>query len=96
MEEQVFAIVAVGRLADGRWQVGGRAYADVYIGDLLTVAKDCPDVEAKGVTVDEIISYGQKAPQLGRMMTGTLIVHSNDPSLLEHATTLFRPSSRPT
>lgn len=54
----------------GRWSLRGRAYADVRVGDVLSVSAN----SSQTWRVEEIETYGRKTDLLSLMMTGTLIV----------------------
>jgi hypothetical protein len=68
MKNEVFSIVSLSESKSGEWVVEGRAYADVRIGDLLSVSPE----STTPLRVTGIVTYGKKTVLLSRMMTGRL------------------------
>jgi hypothetical protein len=88
---EVFNVDTVERFGESFIRVQGRAYADVHVGDVLTAA---PPGEGKPLplTVIGIVTYGQTAPDLARMMTGALLVQGEDDGRLKAGGFLYGPT----
>jgi hypothetical protein len=68
MTKHVFSIIYIIEKKSGEWIVEGRAYADVKIGDLLSISSECESY----LRVIAISSYGKQTDLLSTMMTGML------------------------
>jgi hypothetical protein len=84
MSEQVFEVAQVERTDDGRWSVGGRAYLDVAVGDVLETSS----MGGATVKVVGIVTYRKTTDLLNAMMTGTLTVEGD---IEEPLTALYAP-----
>jgi len=90
MGEVMFVVVRMTRLGDGRWRAEGRAYEDVYLGDVVLASSDEPGHPDAVVTVVRIRTYGEDVPELNRMTTGELTVDTETATSLEEVTRLSR------
>lgn len=83
MLNEVFNIDTVERLTENLQRVQGRAYGDVHVGDVLTVALAAEGEAPPRLTVVDIVTYGKQTPELNRMLTGTLLLQGSDDGLLQ-------------
>ena len=84
MYDQAFEVVSLERTDAGLWSVGGRAYVDITVGDILETA----GTGGSKVKVVRIVTYGRTTDLLSKMMTGTLIVEGE---IQEPLTALYVP-----
>jgi hypothetical protein len=75
--QRTFDIVATHAVTGREWQVDGRAWADVAVGDVLFVRAESTVVPFE---VTHLSTYGSDVPILEQMLTGS--VHLRD--ILEH------------
>ncbi len=87
-----FWVGTVRRQGAGKWEVDGRAYEDIYVGDVLVTdaalrpgAEQCPRF-----TVLSITAYRRELPVLSQAVTGTLVLGGEHGERLKEARMLYK------
>ena len=83
MSMPVFQIVEVEPVSGKVWRASGRAWEDVRVGDCLSIeSAEGHDPGVSAFTVTAISTYGHEVEELNRMLTGTLLLQSDEDTAL--------------
>ena len=91
MSVPVFQIIEVQAVGGDAWQVSGRAWEDIHVGDYVgieTLEGHGPGESAFSVT--GISTYGHQVEELNRMLTGTLILQGGEGATLRSGRMLVK------
>jgi hypothetical protein len=83
----VFEIVTIEEIDNVRWRVAGRAWEDIREGDIVFSEFD---ISTFPVAVEQIWTYNHTVPELGRMLTGELVLHDIQDHQLQPVAFLYR------